>query len=143
MCVFLLPLYYMVTKLAEEKESRAREGMKMMGLNDKSYFVAWAIFMMVVITVMSAILTISSARIFTQSNLLLVFLLSITYGMTIYGVSFVITSFLPSKKTSASVASFVHILTFYIAFAFRGSAWSRTIKLMLSIIPNCALLFSV
>ena len=27
MCTFLLPLYYMVTKLAEEKESRAREGM--------------------------------------------------------------------------------------------------------------------
>lgn len=33
MCVFLLPLYYLVTKLAEERESRAREGMIMMGLN--------------------------------------------------------------------------------------------------------------
>ena len=34
MCVFLLPLYYMVSRLAEEKESKAREGMKMMGLRD-------------------------------------------------------------------------------------------------------------
>ena len=33
MCIYLLPLYYMVTKLAEEKESRGREGMIMMGLN--------------------------------------------------------------------------------------------------------------
>ena len=32
MCIYLLPLYYMVTKIAEEKESRGREGMKMMGL---------------------------------------------------------------------------------------------------------------
>ena len=30
MCIYLLPLYYMVTKLSEEKESKAREGMKMM-----------------------------------------------------------------------------------------------------------------
>ena len=34
MCVFLLPLYYMVSRLAEEKESKAREGMKIMGLRD-------------------------------------------------------------------------------------------------------------
>lgn len=40
MCIFMLPLYYMITKLAEEKESKAREGMKMMGLNDKTYFVS-------------------------------------------------------------------------------------------------------
>jgi hypothetical protein len=60
MSVFLLPLYYMVTKLAEEKESRGREGMKMMGLNDKSYFTAWAIFMILLITIMSSILTVSS-----------------------------------------------------------------------------------
>jgi hypothetical protein len=29
----------MVTKLAEERESRAREGMKMMGLKDRSYLI--------------------------------------------------------------------------------------------------------
>jgi hypothetical protein len=61
MSVFLLPLYYMVTKLAEERESRGREGMKMMGLNDKSYFTAWAIFMVILITSMSAILTLSAS----------------------------------------------------------------------------------
>jgi hypothetical protein len=61
MSVFLLPLYYMVTKLAEERESRGREGMKMMGLNDKSYFTAWAIFMVILISSMSAILTLSAS----------------------------------------------------------------------------------
>ena len=40
MCIFLLPLFYMVSKLAEEKESKAREGMKMMGLNTKGLLVA-------------------------------------------------------------------------------------------------------
>jgi hypothetical protein len=40
-CVYLLPLYYMVTRLSEEKESKAREGMKMMGLRDRSYYISW------------------------------------------------------------------------------------------------------
>ena len=56
MCIFMLPLYYMITKLAEEKESKAREGMKMMGLNDKTYFVAWFIFMLGLITLVKELL---------------------------------------------------------------------------------------
>jgi len=47
-CIYLLPLYYMVTKLAEERESRAREGMKMMGLKDGTYFAAWFIFLLLI-----------------------------------------------------------------------------------------------
>jgi hypothetical protein len=53
MCVYLLPLYYMVSRLSEEKESKAREGMKMMGLRDHSYYVAWAIFLGFLVTLMS------------------------------------------------------------------------------------------
>ena len=34
----------MVTKLAEEKESKIRESMKMMGLSDGSYYSAWFLF---------------------------------------------------------------------------------------------------
>ena len=40
----MLPLYYLVTKLAEEKESKIRESMKMMGLSDRSYYKAWFLF---------------------------------------------------------------------------------------------------
>jgi len=47
-CIYLLPLYYMVTKLAEERESRAREGMKMMGLKDRIYFISWFIFLLMI-----------------------------------------------------------------------------------------------
>ena len=41
MCVFMLPLYYLITKLAEERENNSKEGMLMMGLNENSYYKAW------------------------------------------------------------------------------------------------------
>ena len=56
MCIYLLPLYYTVTKLAEEKESKAREGMKMMGLRDHSYYLAWLVFLAVLVGLMSVLL---------------------------------------------------------------------------------------
>jgi len=49
----MLPLYYLVTKLAEEKESNSREGMRMMGLDDGSYYKSWLTFYSAVIVVTS------------------------------------------------------------------------------------------
>jgi len=32
MIMYLIPFYYLTSKIAQEKESKSREGMKMMGL---------------------------------------------------------------------------------------------------------------
>jgi hypothetical protein len=134
----------MVTGLAGERESKAREGMKMMGLNDKTYFAGWFVFMGGLIMLMSAILVLTaSQKTFLESNLWLIWALGVFYGMTLYGFSFIVVAFLQTKKSSATVATLLHILSFYLAFAFRGPAWSNSVKMWLSLIPNCALCFSV
>jgi hypothetical protein len=43
MIIYLIPFYYLTSKIASEKESKAREGMKMMGLRDEVYFLSWFI----------------------------------------------------------------------------------------------------
>ena len=58
MFTFLIPLYYITSKLAEEKESKSREGMKMMGLKDSTYFLSWMTTYTVVIFAMSLLITI-------------------------------------------------------------------------------------
>lgn len=50
-------MFYVTTKLAEEKESKAREGMKMMGLKDGSYYLSWILFNTAVVFFMSFIVT--------------------------------------------------------------------------------------
>lgn len=57
MFTFLIPLYYIVSKLAEEKESKSREGMKMMGLKDDAYFLSWFVFHLILVTLMATIIT--------------------------------------------------------------------------------------
>ena len=144
MSIYLLPLYYLVTKLAEEKESRAREGMKMMGLKDKTYFIAWFIFFLGIITLMSCLLVgTASVKVFSKSNNLLIFLMVVEYGMTLYGQAFILTAFFPSKKTSATIASLVHILSYYFGFSNSGYRTSVAGKLLVSLVPNAALCFMV
>ena len=141
MCTFLLPLYYMVTKLAEEKESRAREGMQMMGLRHETYFFAWFIFLFVIVTIMSGIFVITgSIQVFRQSNLIYIFTMCVLYGMTMYGFSFIIVASFPSKKSSATAASLIHLLTYYFGFSFAGQPKTLLQKLTM-LIPNANLTF--
>jgi len=57
MFTFLIPLYYITSKLAEEKEGKSREGMKMMGLKDSSYFLSWFVFHLILMIIMALIIT--------------------------------------------------------------------------------------
>lgn len=144
MSIYLLPLYYMVTKLAEEKESRAREGMIMMGLKHETYFMAWFIFLFVTVFSMSVILVLSaSLRIFVQSNLLLILAMCVLYGMTMYGFSFIIVAIFPTKKSSATAASLIHLLSYYVGFMYSGMQKTLAIKLLVCLIPNATLTFMI
>lgn len=38
--IWLIPSFYITTQIASEKESKAKEGMKMMGLTDSTYYLS-------------------------------------------------------------------------------------------------------
>jgi hypothetical protein len=60
MIIFIIPFFYITSKIASEKESKAKEGMKMMGMRDSTYYLAWFIFFMVIAFVTSIIISILS-----------------------------------------------------------------------------------
>ena len=97
MFTFLIPLYYIVSKFAEEKETKLREGMKMMGLKDSSYFCSWFVFYVIIVAVMSLIMMgVLSINVFPNSNKLLVFLFAFVYGLTLFGFALVVVALLPN-----------------------------------------------
>lgn len=61
MIIYLIPFYYLTSKIAAEKESKAREGMKMMGLTDSTYYLSWLILYSCIATFTSIIITILCA----------------------------------------------------------------------------------
>lgn len=81
MCIFLLPLYYLVTRLGEEKESKAREGMKMMGLTDGTYYAGWFLFNACIVGYSSLLISSTlQLEVFENSEMWLLMLMCIAYG---------------------------------------------------------------
>lgn len=121
MFTFLIPLYYIVSKLAEEKESKSREGMKMMGLKDSTYFLSWMVTFGSIIAIMSLLLTaMVSFNIFVQSNKVLFFIYNFLYGISLFGFSVVIVALLPTSRGSSLAASLLHVITFFVVFAIQS-----------------------
>jgi hypothetical protein len=63
--------------------------------------------------------------------------------MNLFGVSFAITAWMPSKKSSATAASLLHLMSYYPAFVFSGYSTNAVTKQMAALIPNCAMAFSI
>jgi hypothetical protein len=117
MIIYLIPFYYLTSKIASEKESKAREGMKMMGLTDSTYYLAWFIhFFLICFTVSIIIVFIAYLAIFKQVNPFLLFLFCMMYSLTLFGWSFAIVAFLPTRRTSGIAATLFHIISFYLSF---------------------------
>lgn len=144
MFTFLIPLYYMVSKLAEEKEGKSREGMKMMGLKDSSYFLSWWIFHLILMMIMAALITaMCSINLFPNSNKLLIFLHMFFFGLSLFGFSLVMVAILPTVRSSATAATLVHLISYFLMFALRDPDAPQALKVALSIFPNVAMSFGL
>jgi hypothetical protein len=86
MITYLIPFYYLVSKLAEEKQSKSREGMKMMGLKDSSYYWSWLIFFLFINFIVSIIIALlTGVTLFNNSSIFLIFIMCFMYGLNLFG----------------------------------------------------------
>ena len=67
----------------------------------------------------------------------------VLYGMTMYGFSFIIVAIFPTKKSSATAASLIHLLSYYVGFMYSGMQKTLAIKLLVCLIPNATLTFMI
>jgi hypothetical protein len=140
MFTFLIPLYYIVSKLAEEKESKSREGMKMMGLKDSSYFLSWYVFYLCINVVQATLITaMVCINLFVNSSKILIFLHCFFFGMSLFGFAVIIVSILPTVRASATAATLIHLITYFFMFSLKDPNVAPGAKYAMSIFPNVAM----
>ena len=135
MVIYLIPFYYLTTKISGEKESKAREGMKMMGLNDGTYYLSWYILFFSIVFVQSLIIAIiSQIGIFKKVNFIIFLVFCVMYSSTLFGQSFLIVSFLP--RSSGIAATLFHFITYYLSFILQDPLTPSGLQYGMSIFPN-------
>lgn len=111
--IFLVPYFYLVTKIAAEKESKAREGMKMMGLTDGTYYLSWFIIYTIISLLIGLVITgMTAVGVFTRCNIFLLFSFCVVYSWTFFGWAFLIVAFLPTPR-SAGIAAILFAIISY------------------------------
>jgi hypothetical protein len=122
MIIQLIPFYYLTLKISSEKENKSREGMKMMGLTDGTYYLALFIFYAVITLFTSGIVAaITTTLIFKKVSVTLFLVFSMIYSLSFFGVALIITALLPTKRSSGVAATLFHIVSYYVSFTMWNS----------------------
>lgn len=145
MCLTTLyPLGMLVKALVEEKETRAKETMYIMGLKSWVFSISWATTYLVVFLLISLSVTLLlSLTVFPRSDLSLLLLLFFLFTTSLTSFGFFLSVFFSKAKLAAIVAPFVHfgaIMPRYIFFrASDGQAISG--KSIAALLPPTAFTF--
>jgi ATP-binding cassette subfamily A (ABC1) protein 3 len=137
MFIYLIPFYYLTSRIAAEKESKAREGMKMMGLEDGTYFISWLVLFFCISFIASGFVTlISMTVIFKNVNVFMFFGFCMLYSLTLYGWSFCIVAFLSTQRTSSIAATLFHIISYFLTAILQDPKTSSSLQYGMSVLPN-------
>jgi len=116
----LVVFMYLVNSLASEKELKSRIGMKMMGLKDTTYYLAWFIHFMILslwCTVTQTLFV--SIGVFKHVDGILIFLFLFLTVSAMFGIALIIVSVTNTQKAAQGFAVLYFFITlqFYTPFA--------------------------
>jgi high-affinity Fe2+/Pb2+ permease len=96
---FIIVFVYIAVELASERETKSREGMKMMGLQDGTYYLGWFLLFTFFAVYNSLVGTIMlHTTVFQNINPLLLFLFLILYAFSLFGQAWVFVALLPTTR---------------------------------------------
>ncbi|KYR02307.1 ABC transporter A family protein [Tieghemostelium lacteum] len=111
----------MLQDMVDEKEKKLKEGMRMMGLKEMSYYLSWFITYFVFITLDVLVLIASGSmfqfKFFTKNDFGTYFVLFLLFGISIMCLAFFLSSLL-SKSHAATFIGFFLFILFSILQAF-------------------------
>ena len=131
-------MYNLTFKIVREKESRAKETMRIMGMSDISYWMSWFVFYTLINTTVTTLLMLTLLiKTVQYSSFFYVWIFIWLYGQAIFGQIVFLQSMFKDTKY-ASIASSLLYFSGVIAYSFvkgDGDDISRASKLLSSIMP--------
>lgn len=108
--IYIVPLYRITFRIVSEKETKARESMKMMGLTDSSYWLSWASYFALLVTMITLICVVM-LRNLVKSDPTVMFVILWVYGMSLFGFALIMQSLFDKARTAGGFAATVYFVT--------------------------------
>lgn len=131
---------YIASELASERETKSREGMKIMGLTDGTYYLGWFL-LFLVFGLYNALVgtTIFSLTYFTRNNAFILFMSIFIYQISVFGLCWVFVALLPNTRGITMLSILFQIMTMFFAVQVASQYSPPSLLHGLSILPNVPL----
>ena len=119
---YAFPLSINIYRLIKEKESRAKEIMKMMGLNELDYFFSYFVLYFIINIIYSICNTFIISASFDYLQTKYLFLFFFLYGLVIYSLIYFFQSFLEKTAISIILSLLIYSIEFFLFLIFQENA---------------------
>lgn len=108
-------MYRLLSNMVSEKESKARESMKMMGLVDFSYWLSWWTYYFIIVTIISGLcILVLSFNVIQYSNRFLIFIFFELFGLSLFGLAVFLQAFFSKARVAAITGTLIYFGTSFV-----------------------------
>jgi hypothetical protein len=131
MILMYVPLLYRVVyRIVNEKVTRAKESMRMMGLGDFAYWSSWLAYFTIVNTVISLVVwLILMINVYQRKSGFLLFVMIWLYGQSLFGLVVIIQSIFSSPRAAAITTTIVYFGTSLFSTLISNDGTTREAKI--------------
>ena len=138
--MYLVPVFRLISRIVSEKETKAREGMKMMGLKDFPYWLSWFVYYFTIMTLISLVsLLIVAGSVFEYSNKGYVFLFFWLYGASLFGFSVFVSSLFFRARVASISGTLLYFISSFADAAVADTSVSEGAKTAASLLPTVSI----
>ena len=139
--MYIPPVYRTVYRIVAEKENRAKEAMRMMGLKDFPYWTSWYMYFTIVNTLMVTLSWVILVKwVFRYTDWTIIYLTVWLYGQSIFGLIMVTQSMFTRARAAAITTSLVYWGTSIFNELINKEETTMDHKILASISPPVAMI---
>ena len=137
---YLCPLILYVLKMVVEKESRAKEVMKIMGMGEGTYFLSYFVEYFIVNIIYAFAVGYVSKLTFRFIPYMYIVLYLWLFGLNIFALAFFCQSFMDTTRLALIVSCLIYCLMLFVSAAVYDDNIKKTYKIIAALLPPVNLL---
>ena len=132
---YMCPLCLYVYRMVGEKENKSKEGMKIMGLGEGTYFLSYFIQYVIITFIDSIINTMILTLIFTRIPFYYLFVILFLWTLDLFAMIFFFQSFIDKTRVALVLSLLIYFATYFLSMACMDEGASKILKIIMSILP--------
>ena len=132
---YICPLCLYVYRMVGEKETRAKEGMKIMGLTEFTYFLSYFLQYLVISLIVCIFNAIILGILFKKIPVLILFVIIFLWAMDVFAMCFFFQSFIDKTRVALILSLLIYFVMQFLSMACMSEDASKTLKVIMSVLP--------